>query len=305
MQLNKASKAMAAALVIAAPFLSIASDAALAKSPGNRPACAVGSAAYPTIQSAVNDTACTTIGVPAGTFYENVNILRSVTIRGEGPGRTIVNGSQNLAPAFKADFSFRTDRPLCGSPVIAVTLEDMTITGGTGPASGNNRNGGGISSFWIHLTVSNVLVTGNSTFGHGGGMSNVHGTITVKDSVITHNTAHGYGSIGSPPAGGGGGIRLAGCPNVVKVYDTVISHNVSDTLGGGITINAPATMGNPPVPGYPATLTVMDSSITDNTAAGSNSGGGIFYDYTILTVKHTQIRSNAPNNLQEGQNPVP
>ena len=51
--------------------------------------CQVPSTAYPTIQSAVNDTACTTISIAAEAHTENVTVNRNVTIRGEGTETTI------------------------------------------------------------------------------------------------------------------------------------------------------------------------------------------------------------------------
>jgi len=57
--------------------------------------CQVPSTAYPTIQSAVNDTACTTISVAAEAHTENVTINRNVTIRGDGSETTIVHSGGN------------------------------------------------------------------------------------------------------------------------------------------------------------------------------------------------------------------
>jgi hypothetical protein len=292
MQLNKVSKALAAVLVIATPILLVApGTSSLAKKPGNRPVCAVGTAAYPTIQSAVNDAACSTIGVPAGTFRESVNILRSVTVRGEGPDRTIVDGTGIPGPVFQFAAG-SPNQPGCPSPGIAVTLEGMTITGGTGEQTTSNRNGGGIAGTWSALTVTNVIVTGNTADWHGGGISVASGTVSVKDSVITGNTSRGL-CTNCNSNRGGGGIRVAGCPNVVNVYDSVISNNVSETLGGGLSVYST-------VAGSPATLTVKDSSITGNTAWLNNGGGGIYYSNTLLTVRNTEISGNSPNNLQEG-----
>jgi pectin methylesterase-like acyl-CoA thioesterase len=47
---------------------------------------------YPTIQAAVDDAGCATINVAAGTYRENVQIKRAVTINGAGATSTIVDG---------------------------------------------------------------------------------------------------------------------------------------------------------------------------------------------------------------------
>jgi hypothetical protein len=302
MKLEKVSKALAAALMIAAPILLAAPGTALAKKPGNRPGCAVGTAAYPTIQSAVNDVNCSTIGVPAGTFHENVTIGRSVSIRGEGPGRTVIDGSWNPAAVFFAD-GRRPDGSwdMCDTPPINVTLEGMTLTGGTNPPSPlPNRNGGGIATFWVDLTVDNVMITGNSADWHGGGIASANGRVTVKNSVITNNTAYGNcGSSCPPVGGGGGGIRGAGCPNVIHVYDSEISNNVSYLYGGGISIYAGGAL----LPALCPVLEVKDSLVTGNTAASANGGGGIFHDYTNASVRSTTVTGNAPDNIKVGPNP--
>ena len=59
---------------------------------GAESSCQVPSTAYPTIQSAVNNTACTTISIAAGAHTENVTVNRNVTIRGEGSETTIEEG---------------------------------------------------------------------------------------------------------------------------------------------------------------------------------------------------------------------
>src|SRR5207245_7566611 len=48
--------------------------------------CTVPSVAYPTIQSAVNDSACNPINVAAGLYNEQVMITRTVTLDGAQAG---------------------------------------------------------------------------------------------------------------------------------------------------------------------------------------------------------------------------
>jgi hypothetical protein len=278
MKLTHFSKALPAASAIAVAVCLAAPLTGFAKKPGNRPTCSVGTAAYPTIQSAVNDPECNSIGVPAGTFYENVNTLvRNVSIRGAGAGLTIVDGRSASAPVFAL-----------GDPTSSVTaevaLEGMTITGGTGPASGNNRNGGGISSFRTNLSVKDCVISGNSAWGNGGGLSFAFGTVTVKDSVIANNTAHGNSS---SIATGGGGIRGAGSPPVLTVMDSVIANNLSLTKGGGILFVGSS-------PSVTGTLIVKDSVITGNTAV---QGGGMYLRDTALTVKDSDVSGNSPENI--------
>jgi len=59
---------------------------------GRAATCQVPSTSHPTIQSAVDDAACTEIVVAAGTFAESVSVERDLTLRGAGSGSTVVDG---------------------------------------------------------------------------------------------------------------------------------------------------------------------------------------------------------------------
>lgn len=283
---NPSMSPLGAMFAIAALTLLTGPDPLLAKQPGNRPTCTVGTIAYPSIQSAVNDPDCRTIGVPAGTFYESVNIIsRDVSIRGEGPDKTIVNGSWKLAPVFNLNVATMSEHN-------QITLEGMTITGGTGPASGPNRNGGGVSSARTDLAVKDCVITGNSTWGNGGGLSFVYGTTTIMDSVITNNTA-----LANPDNSGGGGLRGSGFPNVLIIKDSVISGNLSLKQGGGI---LSFTAASAPDPGV---LIIKDSIVTENIATAENGGGGIYVDNTTLTLKDSTVSGNTPDNIYRVPHP--
>lgn len=271
-------------------FLALAAgamSAAFAQQAAAQPECTVGATDYPTIQDAVDDEACQTIAVPAGTYIENLIIDRSVTIRGAGPKLTTVDGSGHYDTVF-----------LIGSPPLPsscvtnrfVTLEGMTITGGQGPPAGY-RNGGGISvSPGVDLVVNNCVVSGNSTYGNGGGISVAHGRLTVIDSVISRNTAYAISASGA--YSGGGGLRIAGCPSDLTVMNSVIEQNMSDYRGGGILSVAGA-----PDRGR---LIVKDSTIRSNGAAAPSGGGGAFLDGVVVTWSESKVKDNVPNDVQVG-----
>lgn len=298
MKLNRSSQALLAIAAVAAPFALVAPGAALAKKPGIQADCVVGSGTYPTIQSAIDDADCGTIAVPAGTFLESVTIGRNLTLRGAGPHHSTIDGSANLASTVRVVGAWAGP---C-VPAVAVTIEGMTITGGTGPAPCDpplpcQRNGGGIgASPGADLTVKNCIVTGNSAAWSGGGISVPGGRLTVVDSVITRNTA--FADPAAPSQyDGGGGIRIAGCPAALVVRDSVIRFNVSYGLGGGILAFGV------PSPQPAGTVVVENSDIRHNTATAANGGGGIFYDYATLTVTDSKIRHNTPDDVRAGPNP--
>jgi len=297
-------KMLMVAAAIATPLCLIVSVPAFAAKPVKETVCNVGSPPYLSILSAVADTNCDSINVPAGTYYEHVTIgstspptARNVTIRGAGPGSTIVDGG-NSGSVFIVHNS-------------TVTLKGMTITNGL--ATGPYPNGGGIGSAFSTLTVKDCLITGNHAPGltgkpgRGGGLHSVYGTLIVKDSTITNNSA-----------ASGGGINGGASPNVITVMDSVIADNEATEQGGGIisitsgTVPGAVTVKDTTITRNDAgkegggiyvtntTLTVKDSTITDNAAnqvGDSYQGGGIYLANSTLTVKDSTITGNTPNNI--------
>ena len=87
---------------------------------------------HPTIQAAVDDPTCDPINVAPGTYAENLDIDRSVTIAGAGSALTTIDGSMVGRVVVLDD---GTDRDL--------TLRDLTITRGIASAT----HGGGIGVF--------------------------------------------------------------------------------------------------------------------------------------------------------------
>jgi hypothetical protein len=138
--------------------------------------CPVPSKAYPTIQAAVNRATCATINVAAGTYAEFVTIARDVTLRGEGPHSTVIDGGGH-------------------GPVLTITGGTVTVTGVTiqngaaGPVLGPGNNGGAIANGGT-LTFENSIFSDNGAFRGGGGIDNL-GTLTIKDSTFSNNVSSG------------------------------------------------------------------------------------------------------------------
>jgi hypothetical protein len=144
---------------------------------GATPTTLVGSFAcdYNKIQSAVDAiSAGGIVKVLSGTYNENVEIDKSLTVKGAGKANTIVNGKL-------ADSVFRIG---LNNPSAHVSLLDMTIE------NGNALNGGGILNRGT-LDLTGILLTDN-TAGNGGGIYNDGGTVHLNDVSITGNVA-GYG----------------------------------------------------------------------------------------------------------------
>jgi hypothetical protein len=198
-----------------------------------------------------------------------------------------------------------------GSPV-DVQVTGLTITGGAGMGGGvYNRNISGT------LTLSETVVTGNisTSNGGGGGIFNA-GALVVRDSVVSNNvsttgTASGYGGGGirnqvgtvdlvgstvtgnTADAGGGGIYNVSG--GVTTLIDSTVADNVAGTRGGGIdgaagtvVLTRSAVTGNEAANGggiasggvlFPASVTLVDSTVAGNSAVGfPGAGGGLLND---------------------------
>jgi hypothetical protein len=234
------------------------------------PVCHVGSVAYPTIQSAVDDADCDAVNVPAGTYYENVTIAgRTVVIRGAGPNATFVHGG-GVGRVFQ----------IWGSEV---TLKGLTITGGetqghTSDCSDTYWTGAGVTGTSSLVTVKDCVVRDNVALGRngciarGGGLNMYLGTLVVKDTVVRDNVADR-----------GAGIRGAGEVTRVMVMDSVVRDNDATDVGGGLQINN-------------GKLTIRDTMVTGNSAG--NTGGGIYNFSGTLESRDSIVAGNTPNDIQ-------
>src|SRR5262249_41245776 len=99
-----------------------------------------------------------------------------------------------------------------------ILLQGMTIANGSQPsgAGGGINNNGGI------LTVTNAVITGNSSY-YGGGVFN-GGTLTLMDSIVRANSASSGGGIDNGTGYGG----------TLIVDSSTFSDNVAGNDGGAI-----------------------------------------------------------------------
>lgn len=185
-----------------------------------------------------------------------------------------------------------------------VTITDSKILDNTG------TRGGGI--YTEHSTVEvvkkseikNNIATDvpsgapNSNKGLGGGIYSFDSTLTVTDSTISGNEAKGSTSViiyndgelsSSTLGNGGGGICAVGKKSDVTLDKVTVTgnkatSNVSTNLGAGGGIEAQG-----------GSLTVKDSTISDNNARGN--GGGIFSaEGNVLNISGSTIQGNTGDN---------
>ncbi|MDD4094423.1 MAG: hypothetical protein PHF94_07395, partial [Methanothrix sp.] len=183
-----------------------------------------------------------TINIAAGTYKENVQIDKSLVLKGAGSAKTIVDGN-------KAGSVFTVGK---NNPNIDVTLANMAITGGSGSLIKTKYGttdicGGGVLNLGKKLTVTDSIIQGNTARFLGGGIYNV-GTLNVLKSTISGNTA-GYG----------GGFYNYGA---TTLRASTISKNVAINMGGGVYSCCSSI------------TTLIDGKVLENVAKG-NGGGGI------------------------------
>lgn len=238
------------------------------------------------IQGAVNMAQSgDTINVATGTYKENVQIDKSLTVKGAGSTKTIVDGNK-AGSVFTTGYS---------NPNVDVTLSGMTIQGGSGKSITSKYGtigvcGGGVLNYG-KLSLTGCIISGNTAGFLGGGIYNV-GTLKVLDkSTIAKNTAgwgggfYNYGTtivkdsniLGNTAHNGGGGI-YACCSSLTTLIGSKISGNIATGIGGGI-----AAQG---------ALTVQGSTISGNTA---NLGGGICWKNKRPIIDSTTVITGNSN----------
>lgn len=271
--------------------------------------------AYHSIKDAVAAAQpCDTILVAAGTYKENIEIDKSLSIKGAGEDKTIVDGSNKHGSVFVIGST---------NPDIKVTLSDIKIQNG----QNSPDKGGGILNSGT-LLVSRCTITGNAAR-YGGGVYNVVpgvSKLTVSHSTISGNTAEtgaGIYNLGDMTVTGsskitdntasndGGGIHnyrgsatisgstisrntaqtsggIANWGNLIVDSGTIVSSNRASTTGGGIA-NYDRPNGN-----IAGNLIIKDSSISGNIVSGTYGRGGGIYNEGQATIEGCTIGTLYP-----------
>jgi CSLREA domain-containing protein len=184
----------------------------------------------------------------------DLDILNPVSI--EGPGANLLTVRQTVPNERVCDV-----RPGAGA---SVSISGLTISGG----NGTNGGGGGVRMVGaVDLTLSAVEVTGNSssTLNGGGGVLQLDtGSVLaiISSSIANNSTGDGLN---------GGGVRIVN--GSALIINSTISGNTAGANGGGVSI---ASSGM---------VTIRNSTIWNNRAVGSTSGGGGIIIGSGATVK--------------------
>lgn len=205
------------------------------------------------------------INVGPGIYFENVQVDKSLDIKGAGSSQTIVDGQQSGSV-----FTIGEEN----DPDVDVGITKMTIRGGncspdwSFPESAESF-GGGILNYGI-LLLHDTIISDN-TADTGGGIANIGGTLNLNgNSVISNNIASR-----------GGGIYSSINSTVNLNDNSRISNNIAYD-GGGISSE------------WNSTVNLNDNSHISNNAA--KMGGGVhsvWYSTVNLNDKSYISKNNA------------
>lgn len=200
------------------------------------------------------------------------NTARTINLTSELPG---INGPLTITGPGAHLLNVRRDtggnyRIFTISSGVTATISGLTISNG----NAGTGDGGGILNDGT-LTLTNCHITGNTAV-NGGGISNTLGNLlTLTQSTVSNNTATGTST--------GGGIASSGGTTITN--STISGNTVTGgggNNGGGIRLSA-------------AGASIASSTITNNSAAGANSAGGLRDNLAPVNIRNSILAGNVSN----------
>ena len=175
-----------------------------------------------------------------------------------GPGAALVTVARGAGPNYRI---FNTQPGNAST----ITMSGLTVSGG------NSGTGAGINVTNGNLTLTNMVISGNSTTSIGAGVYNAGtGTLTITGSTIANN---------SSSTSGGGVVNFS--TGTLNLSSSIVIGNIAGGTGNGGGVGNFNT----------ATVTLTGDTITGNRAA---SGGGVFGgNSTTFTITSTTIAGNS------------
>lgn len=205
------------------------------------------------------NTDAPTANCPAGSGDDTIVLTADVTLTANYAGQpyyfnglprvtttiTIDGNNHTISRDGGASDKFRILEVYGGN----LTLNDTTISGGDLLGT-TSPYGGGIAVVNAStLTLNNSVVSMNSAYGSGGIHSNGYSTVTINNSQIITNTATYKGA----------GLQIESG----ALINSTVSGNTS-------TVSSPGSKGGGIImPNVPGVVTIENSTISGNTAAGS------------------------------------
>jgi hypothetical protein len=194
MKLNRLKIVSVSAIVAAlAPMTTTSSQAATCTVPTD----------HANIQTAVNDTNCSTINVLPGTYTENVTVGRTVTINGAQAG----NGFSGRTSGGPAESTVQGANPIGANSVFIVNAATVVIDG---------------------FTVKNALTTG--------GAAGIDVKVNGNDAFIANNIFDGITTSDTSGNGTAQAVYLEGGPDGVSIVNNEMKNVTSNRSAKGVLI---------------------------------------------------------------------
>jgi len=253
------------------------------------------------------------------------NIVHSVTIIGNGAEDTIIQASTCNPVTMPGGCTRAAWRVFYINNGLTVSLNDLTVQHGYA-----SSQGGGIYNLGtLNITRSTIAgnYAGTTSAGYGGGIYNSTGTLNISGSILSGNYAGHRGGvienggvlsvtdstfIGNESDWGGAIVSAGSSSATALVTKSTFIGNYAGNRGGAINVYQGAlTVANSTFSGNTgvlggglsnnATLTVINSTITDNTTTTASNGSLYNYGGT-LTLTNSIVAGNhgAPNCYRDG-----
>lgn len=151
-------------------------------------------------------------------------------------------------------------------------------------ADGASGSGGGIHTLGGSVDITGSKINGNVAPRAGGAIeASSTATVTLTSVTADDNTAGAVSSTVVANPGNGGGIHVSGGVATVDVLQSTFSNNTAAKEGGGLWNFAGSTMN------------VTNSTVSGNTANGTTTaGGGIFNQPGgLMTIRNATIANNS------------
>lgn len=239
---------------------------------------------YATIQGAVNDVSCSTINVAAGTYNEQVQVTRTLTLRGAKAGvdaRTRVPAAESIIDHACGPVQIMADNVvLDGFTVQGSTLSDPCFLSGIWTNPGFSGTQGG------HRILNNIV------------QNNISGieldSTCVNPTLVQFNLIQNNNNVGP---GSGNAIQT----NFGLCNATIDSNKFSGHVNSSLLVVAPSSglgvTNNELVGGTPERIVfggVTNSSINGNTSIGSTATNGairLFGGNSNITINSNVLRN--------------
>jgi hypothetical protein len=231
-----------------------------------------------TVQAAIDKAADDdTIQIAAGTYDEELDVNKALTLTGAGPTLTFLDGGSS-------------HRVMETSSSGTIRIENLTIQNGF--VTGSGERGAGIFNFTT-LELAQVTVQNNNAGNDGGGGIFNTGDLVVEDSQIINNSTEG----------GGGGI-YAWSGSTTTVNSSLLQNN-DGSFGGAIymsgqlEINDSTLEGNSSANGGSGLYIIGGTAVINRSTFTGNQtpsdGAAIYNNLATVTLTNVTLSGNTAN----------